>query len=192
MGSHLRRVARGLRHLPDRLLHAGRRTRATRRLVEAGPHRLLVLCMGNICRSPYAAGVLGRELPDHEVRSAGFFEAGRRPPRHAVSVAAGRGVNLTGHLSAQVTSEWIDWADLVVVMDGAQAGLAAVSGHGSVYVERLGDFDPGRIETRTLIDPIDRDREFFTRVYERIDACCATVAAALLAGSPVAHGRQPR
>jgi len=150
------------------------------------------LCLGNICRSPYAAGVLERELPDHEVRSAGFLEAGRPPPRQAVSVAAERGVNLVGHRSSQVTSSLLDWADVVFVMDRAQAGRAGVVGGGRQYVEHLGDFDPGPIDTRAVIDPIDREREFFSRVYERIDVCCASIAKVLLAASPVADGRQPR
>ena len=148
--------------------------------------------MGNICRSPYAAGVLERELPDHEVRSAGFLGEGRPPPRHAVSVAAERGVNLTGHLSSRVTDSLLDWADLVLVMDRVQAGRAEVVGGDSVYVELLGDFDRGHFDTRTVIDPIDRDREFFSRVYERIDVCCASIADVLLTASAVVSGRQPR
>jgi len=164
----------------------------TRRLIDARPRTLLVLCLGNICRSPYAAGVLERHLPDHEVRSAGFLEAGRPPPRHAVSVAAERGINLTGHLSSRVTTSLLDWADLVLVMDRAQVDRTVVLGVGPVYVERLGDFDSGRIDTRTIIDPIDRDRDFFSRVYQRIDVCCASIAAVLLSTSPVASSRQPR
>jgi len=138
-----------------------------------------VLCLGNICRSPYAAGVLARALPDHEVRSAGFLEADRPPPREAVSVAAERGVNLSGHRSVRVTPEGLDWADLVVVMDGRQRARAAAIARSSLHIERLGDFDPARIDTRTILDPIDRDRACFVRVYERIDACCRDLAEAL-------------
>jgi len=142
--------------------------------------------MGNICRSPYAAGVLERELPGCDIRSAGFLDAGREPPRHAVSVAAERGVNLTGHRSSQVTSSLLDWADLVIVMDRAQANLAETTAPGSAYIERLGDFDPRRIDTRSVIDPIDREREFFRQVYRRIDGCCSLLAEALRSRSTVA------
>lgn len=180
--TRLRRLARALRHAPDRLSHPFRRASARRRVGRARPRRLLVLCLGNICRSPYAAGVLDRLLPGHEIRSAGFLEADRPAPRNAVSVAAERGVNLAGHVSVQITPEDLDWADLVLVMDGRQDARASAMAPGALRVERLGDFDPGRIDTRTVIDPIDRDRAFFERVYDRIDACCAVLARELADG----------
>jgi protein-tyrosine phosphatase len=134
------------------------------------------MCLGNICRSPYAAGVLRREFPDLEIRSAGFLQAGRPAPREAVSVGAEHGVNLSSHVSAQLTQETLGWADLVLVMDARQLRrIGAMSGHRAL-VERLGDFDPEPIDTRTVIDPIDRDREFFANVYTRIDGCCRGLA----------------
>lgn len=179
MPARLRALARALRHTPDRLFHGSRRRRAERRLTESRPRRLLVLCLGNICRSPYAAGVLARELPDHEIRSAGFLESGRPPPRNATSVAAERGVNLTGHASTRLTPELMDWADLVLVMDQVQARRARnMAPSETAWVAMLGDFDPKSIDTRVIIDPIERDRQFFDRVYARIDACCATVTKA--------------
>jgi protein-tyrosine phosphatase len=181
--TRFRRLARAVRHAPDRISHPFRRASARRRVARARPRRLLVLCLGNICRSPYAAGVLDRLLPGHEVRSAGFLEANRPAPRHAVSVAAERGVNLAGHVSVRITPEGLDWADLVIVMDGRQSARASAMAPGALKIERLGDFDPGWIDTRTVIDPIDRDRAFFERVYDRIDACCTMIARDLGDGS---------
>lgn len=179
----LRGLARALRHVPDRILHPIRRASARRRVARARPRRVLVICLGNICRSPYAAGVLERSLPGHEVRSAGFLESNRPAPRHAVSVAAERGVNLARHASVRITPEGLDWADLVIAMDGRQSSRATAMAPGVLHVERLGDFDPRRIDTRTVIDPIDRERAFFERVYDRIDACCAVLARELSDGS---------
>ena len=173
-----RELLRGLRHGPDRLLHPFRHRRAMRRLREMRPRRVLVMCLGNICRSPYVERVLRREAPHLDVRSAGFLEAGRTSPREAVSVAAQHGVNLTDHRSVQVTTELLGWADLVLVMDGRQAMRVQSLGNG-VPVERLGDFDPGKIDTRTVIDPIDRERAFFDRIYTRADACCVAFARSL-------------
>lgn len=171
-----RRLARALRHAPDRILHRLRRTAARRRVARARPRRLLVVCLGNICRSPYAAGVLERLLPGREIRSSGFLEANRSAPRLAVSVAAERGVDLTGHASAHITPDVLDWADLVIVMDGRQGARASALASGALHLERLGDFDPRPIDTRTVPDPIERDRAFFEAVYDRIDACCGTIA----------------
>lgn len=146
--------------------------------MRAAPRRILVLCMGNICRSPYAAGVLARELPGREVRSAGFLEAGRGSPRFATSVAAERGINLTTHRSVRVTQELVDWADLILVMDRGQARRARnllLTGC-TPLVELLGDFDTEPVDTRTVLDPNERARAVFNTVYERIDRCCAVIA----------------
>jgi protein-tyrosine phosphatase len=173
-----------VKHTPDRLLHPTRRRNALRRVRTARPKNLLVMCLGNICRSPFAGGVLERLLPDREVRSAGFLESGRPAPREAVSVGAVHGVNLSVHSSTQVTPEALARADLVIVMDGRQAARIAAMAPAATLVERLGDFDPGPIDTRTVIDPIDRDRAFFERIYDRIDACCDVLARGIEAGGP--------
>src|SRR5205809_858865 len=66
-------IARTLRHTPDRLLHARRRREARARLAARRPASVLVICHGNIWRSPFAAALLARELAPHglPVTSAG-------------------------------------------------------------------------------------------------------------------------
>ncbi|MFV1988057.1 MAG: hypothetical protein ACC682_12310 [Gemmatimonadota bacterium] len=182
MTPDFRVLKRAVRHGPDRLVHPIRHRRAIERVRNVAPRHVLVMCLGNICRSPYAEGALARDAPGVVVRSAGFLDSGRPPPRQAVSAGAEHGINLSGHLSAQVTHEAVDWADLVLVMDARQvARVGAISQH-LAYVERLGDFDPGPIDTRTIIDPIERDRDFFDRIYTRIDACCRVLGRAIRGG----------
>lgn len=84
------------------------------------PRRILTVCLGNICRSPYAASVLqhhgGRDV---EVRSAGLRDKWAGLPAHdeMLAIAVARGFDLTGHRATQVTPELIEWADAVVAMD---------------------------------------------------------------------------
>jgi hypothetical protein len=86
-------LLRAARHLPDRVLHPLRRRGALRELerMRPPPRTLLVACRGNVCRSPFAAGVLRGELRgrDMRVESAGFVGLDRRPPAEALA-AAGR------------------------------------------------------------------------------------------------------
>lgn len=178
----LRSVARAVRHGPDRLAHAGRRRRAVDRVRRASPAHLLVVCLGNICRSPYAERRLRELLDGREVRSAGLLEAGRSSPRTAVEVALDRGVALDDHRSVRLSPEWIAWADLVLVMNGSQENevRSRCRALGTApLVEWLGDFDPGAIARRALRDPYDRERDVFEAVYARIDACCRGIAEAL-------------
>ncbi|MEV6796515.1 low molecular weight phosphotyrosine protein phosphatase [Streptomyces sp. NPDC051320] len=86
-----------------------------------GPRRLLTVCLGNHCRSPLAAAVLtqlGRSAV--EVRSAGTRDRWVGKPAHAamVTAAAARGYDLTTHRGAHVSRELLEWADVVLAMDG--------------------------------------------------------------------------
>lgn len=87
---------------------------------------VLVVCTGNICRSPIAEGLFrdrGTALAgeDLEVRSAGTW-AGRRNPAmpEAVRAAAELGSDVAGHRSQRVTPTLAGAADLVITMTEEQ------------------------------------------------------------------------
>lgn len=80
--------------------------------------RVLVLCHGNINRSPFVAAIIAHHRPDWEVMSAGLKTTqGRRPSRKAREAATERGLVLSGY-SEPVSGTMIDWADVVLYMDG--------------------------------------------------------------------------
>lgn len=92
--------------------------------------RVLVLCHGNICRSPVAALLLQRLVPDVEIASAGFHaEAGRHAPLDWVEVVAKTlEEDLTPHRSRVVTADMIAGADLIVLMEATEwAALAKLA-----------------------------------------------------------------
>jgi protein-tyrosine phosphatase len=86
--------------------------------------RVLVVCAGNICRSPTAEAVIRLLGVDHptvnlEVRSRGTQEwnVGKHAHPAMTRIAAARGYDLSGHTAAQVTTDDLAWADDVLVMD---------------------------------------------------------------------------
>src|SRR5690348_3402302 len=115
-------ITRVLRHTPDRLLHARRRRGARAHLVARRRDSILVLCHGNMCRSPFAAALLARALaPDGiPVASAGFIGAGRPAPPEAVAAASAHDVDLSYHRSQPVRPDLVRGAGLIVVMDQEQ------------------------------------------------------------------------
>lgn len=83
--------------------------------------RVLVLCYGNICRSPVVEALLKSATNDIEVISAGFHAQPQRasPSVWSAVVEHVAGVKLDGHRSRVVDEALIAWADLIIVMDSA-------------------------------------------------------------------------
>ena len=80
----------------------------------------MILCTGNVCRSPMGQVLLGREAAARgsavEVSSAGFVTEDRAAEPHAVRVMADRGLDLAGHRSRLATLQILAPADLVIGM----------------------------------------------------------------------------
>src|SRR5207253_75865 len=83
-----------------------------------GPHKIVFLCYGNICRSPLAAKLAGLWLSGVTIESAGFHQQeGRSCPEKIQRIGNSFGVDLSGHRSRRVTPELLANADLVIAMD---------------------------------------------------------------------------
>ncbi|MEU3569177.1 low molecular weight protein-tyrosine-phosphatase [Kitasatospora sp. NPDC036755] len=84
----------------------------------ATPLRVLVVCLGNYCRSPLGGRILADLGGDAvEVRSAGLIDKWEEAHPEMTAAASALGYDLTNHRPQQVTRELIDWADLVLAMD---------------------------------------------------------------------------
>lgn len=186
--SLLRRAVRAGRRLRDRWLHPARRRRSLARARAFRGDHVLVLCLGNICRSPYAAAVLDDRLESASVAgvrvsSAGFIGPGRPSPPTARNVARERGVDLSTHRSRVVTDKLARSADLVVVMEPAQKRrfVRRFRG-GGARVLVLGDLDPAPVDRRAIPDPFNREKEVFRQTYARVERCVERLASALAQG----------
>jgi protein-tyrosine phosphatase len=179
-----RRLARELRHAPDRLLHRWRRTALTRRLRARPPAAVLFVCHGNICRSPFAE-VLARKLlaerrADTSVGSAGFIGPGRPAPEIAIAAATAYGVDLGAHRSQLLTPALVSGSDLILVMDtGQRVAVTTLLGQRAQRVVLLGDLDPEPIKRRAIQDPVEQPREIFDATYARIARCVRTLVNAI-------------
>jgi protein-tyrosine-phosphatase len=83
--------------------------------------RILVVCHGNINRSPFAEALIRHLRPEFSVLSAGLHtHDGRRAARRARESAIRHGIDLEAHRSRQLTDNMLD-TDLILYMDGANA-----------------------------------------------------------------------
>jgi protein-tyrosine-phosphatase/predicted ATP-grasp superfamily ATP-dependent carboligase len=145
--------------------------------------RILVLCYGNICRSPYAAAVLRDRLLARgvaaEVPSAGLAHLPGRPsPAEAVKVARERGQDLSAHRSAFASDHDLGSADLILVFD--KANLAMLEARGVDLRRpaiRMGEFAVAPDSPVDIADPVDGDEAVFAAAYARIDRACERLAA---------------
>ncbi|KDE89031.1 phosphotyrosine protein phosphatase, partial [Stenotrophomonas maltophilia M30] len=101
--------------------------------------RLLVVCLGNICRSPMAEGALRARLDASplagqvQVDSAGTgdWHVGEPPDRRAIACAAGHGVDIGGLRARQLQAvdfdrfDWILCADEANLRDAGRLASAA-------------------------------------------------------------------
>ena len=175
----LARTYSRLRLYADRSLHWRRHARATNALKSRPrPRAILVVCHGNICRSPYLAAVLRRVLRDVEIVSAGFVGPGRQVPEHSLLIGQRKGLDLAGHRSQLLTPEHLKRADLVLVMDTRQAWQVHRLGYDVDRVVVAADLDPmpGR---RIITDPWGKSIDVFESSFKRLDRVANHLAAAL-------------
>lgn len=154
---------------------------------------LLMVCMGNICRSPTAQGVLqamvqGACLQGRiAVDSAGThgYHVGLPPDARAQRHAARRGYDLSRLRARQLTARDFERFDLVLVMDQANesAALALCPPAQRGRVRRLTDFCL-RHEASAVPDPYYGAAQGFEEVLDLVEDACAGLLAALQAASP--------
>ena len=88
-------------------------------------NKVLVLCLGNICRSPIAHVMLQEMAKENqlhlEVDSAGLTAmVGWEASPHSVTLMEARNISLKDHVAKQVTEALVKEADLILVMDDEQ------------------------------------------------------------------------
>jgi protein-tyrosine phosphatase len=186
----LNRLGQALHNLPARIRHRSRHAAVRRKLAQIGrPQTLLVVCAGNVCRSPYLEAVLKRDLPNVRVASAGFVGFDRPVPRHALAVSAKRGIDLSAFRSNTLLPHRARTADLVIVMEEEQARyLMAYAGVQRGRIIIAGDLDPTTAPTRSIEDPWNKSINVFESTFNRLDRCGATLTHLLMqnAGNPMA------
>jgi len=141
---------------------------------------VLFLCLGNLCRSPFAEVATARRLPDVAVESAGFLSHDGRPsPAHVVTVARMLGVDVSASRARRVTADQIAAADLIVCMDVSHLErMAAEFPQALAKTTLLGLFDAdGPVEMK---DPYDMSPSATLAVFEdmlrAIDALASNAA----------------
>lgn len=149
--------------------------------------RILMVCLGNICRSPLAAGILRKKLAEHGVRaivdSAGFepYYIGEGADDRTVEIAAKFGVDLTQHAMRLFKTSDFDEYDRIYVMD--QRNLRDVLFLARNETDKnkvdylLNELNPGR--NQIVPDPYYGETSDFEHVYNLMEQACERIAASM-------------
>ncbi len=117
-----------------------------------GATRLLIVCLGNICRSPMAEGILRARIaasPLHgrvvlDSAGTGSWHAGQPPDARAIATAARHGVDISGLRARQVSADdftrhdWLLCADRTNLRDLRARGPADAHSRCALLLEWAG------------------------------------------------------
>ena len=150
------------------------------------PQKILMVCLGNICRSPLAEGILQSKLPKDKfiVDSAGTGEwhIGKQPDARSIAIADKKGLDISLQKGRQFKSQDFKDFDYIYVMDGSNyndvLSLAKNDEERSKVKLLLNELFPG--ENVDVPDPYFGLQNGFESVYDMIDQACDVIADKLL------------
>jgi protein-tyrosine-phosphatase len=153
------------------------------------PHNTLVLCHGNVNRSPACAAVLMRLLGPERVKQAGFLKENRRASKKMRDAMHKRGYNLLDHRSRVISPSDFWWSRIIVIMDNRnEFELKEFCDEHDLPLEertvvRLSDHS-GIEGLKKVPDPawLPKDSQEFAAVVDLVVACSEALAAAIESG----------
>lgn len=137
---------------------------------------ILMVCLGNICRSPLAEGILRTKLTtDFFVDSAGTggWHAGQSPDERSINTARNYGIDISNQKARKFTVSDFDTFDHIFVMDQSNfkdvLNLAPDDVAKSKVALILGP-------SKEVPDPYYGGQDGFEKVYQLLDQACEEIA----------------
>jgi len=141
------------------------------------PDTILVVCTGNVCRSPIGERFLRNMLPLKKIDSAGTAALiGHGADSSAIHAAKKFGISLDDHKGRQFTSELGARYELILVMENEHlTQIARIAPEARSKSMLLGHW----INHMDIPDPWHKSEEAFDRIYQLIDRSCQAWASKL-------------
>ena len=129
---------------------------------------ILVVCVGNICRSPMAEYLFKQQHPTLSIESAGISGlTGHAADPKAQLCMQRIDIDMSGHIAKKLNSAHLKQADLVLVMSHNQ----------QKHIEQTWPFAKGKVfrlghwQNKNVPDPYQHDQAFFDQTAQLIQQC---------------------
>lgn len=147
--------------------------------------KIVMVCLGNICRSPLAEGILQSKLASDKfyVDSAGTagYHVGELPDRRSIEVAKKYGIDITNQRSRKFIKEDFDKFDVIFAMDQSNYDDIIAMSENNTQREKvkmiLNELYPK--ENMSVPDPYYGGDQGFENVYQMLDEACSVIASKL-------------
>ncbi|WP_087544445.1 low molecular weight protein-tyrosine-phosphatase [Acinetobacter sp. WCHA29] len=129
---------------------------------------ILVVCVGNICRSPMAEYLLKQDYPQLMIDSAGISGLSGHPADDKAQLCMQHlSIDMSGHIAKKLNAEHLKKADLILVMSKNQ----------QAHIEQTWPFAKGKVfrlghwQNKNVPDPYQHDQAFFDETCQLIQQC---------------------
>lgn len=148
--------------------------------------RILMVCLGNICRSPLAEGILRSKLPhdNFTIDSAGTaaYHIGSSPDHRSIDIAKKHCIDITKLRGRQFTKADFNNFDLIYAMDTSNFRHIINMAQGEAEKDKvkliLNEITPG--EDLSVPDPYYGGAQGFENVYNMLDEACNVIVSKLM------------
>jgi protein-tyrosine phosphatase len=148
--------------------------------------KVLMVCLGNICRSPLAEGILSSKLPSSQfqVDSAGTadYHLGGPPDLRTIAVAKENGIDISNQRARQFTASDFDTFDYIYAMDGSNfSNILKLARHEQDLSKvKLIMNAAGNADRTDVPDPYFGSEDGFKHVFRILEKACQVLARKLI------------
>jgi protein-tyrosine phosphatase len=151
------------------------------------PIKIVMVCLGNICRSPLAEGILASKLPENNftVDSAGTgnWHVGTPPDKRSIQVAKKNGIDIAKQRAIHFTADFFENYDYIFVMDQSNYKNVIQLAENQKHIAKVHFVLESLLPNKKaeVPDPYYDEMTAFEEVFTLLDKSCTILAQKLIA-----------